>query len=92
MHVDGVVSARQMAQKDYYEALGVEKTADQDTIKKAFKKLALELHPDRTGGDKAAEERFKHVNAAFSVLSDPDKRAQYDTGGLEQTDDFGGWG
>lgn len=68
-----------MSNKDYYAVLGVDKTADQDTIKKAYKKLALELHPDRTGGDKAAEQRFKEVNEAYSVIGDKDARARHDS-------------
>ena len=64
--------------QDYYETLGVPRTASQADIKKAFRKLAREHHPDKKPGDKAAEARFKAVNEANAVLSDPDKRKKYD--------------
>ncbi len=70
-----------MAQKDYYEALGVAKDASADDIKKSFRKLAVKYHPDRNQGDSAAEEKFKEINEAYAVLSDPDKRKKYDTFG-----------
>jgi molecular chaperone DnaJ len=74
-----------MAQKrDYYEVLGVEKTADADTIKKAYRKLALKYHPDKNPGDKEAEEKFKEAAEAYEVLSDPQKRARYDQFGHQQ--------
>ncbi|GAB4335330.1 MAG: DnaJ C-terminal domain-containing protein [Desulfobulbaceae bacterium] len=66
---------------DYYEVLGVAKTASADEIKKAYRKLALRYHPDRNQGDKAAEARFKEINEAYAVLSDSEKRKQYDTYG-----------
>ena len=64
-----------------YEILGVAKTASQDEIKKAYRKLARQYHPDRNPGDKEAEARFKEIQTAYDVLSDPDKRKQYDTFG-----------
>ena len=68
-----------MAEKrDYYEVLGIEKGASEDEIKKAFRKMALKYHPDRNQGDKEAEEKFKEVNEAYSVLSDPEMRKKYD--------------
>ncbi len=67
-----------MEYRDYYEILGVPRSASQADIKKAFRKLARTHHPDRNPGDKAAEKRFKDVNEANAVLSDPDKRKQYD--------------
>src|SRR4051794_39648686 len=67
-----------MEYRDYYEILGVPRSASQAEIKKAFRKLARQHHPDRNPGDTAAERRFKDVNEANAVLSDPDKRKQYD--------------
>ncbi|WP_123052997.1 molecular chaperone DnaJ [Clostridium sp. JN-1] len=78
-----------MANKDYYEVLGLQKGASDDEIKKAFRKLALKYHPDRNQGNKEAEEKFKEINEAYQVLSDPDKKAQYDQFG---TTDFNGAG
>jgi len=67
-----------MASKDYYQALGVSKDASLEEIKKAFRKLAVKYHPDKNPGDKEAEEKFKEINEAYAVLSDPEKKAQYD--------------
>jgi len=66
---------------DYYKVLGVERKASQDEIKKAYRKLARQYHPDRNPGDTRAEERFKEASEAYDVLSDPDKRKKYDRGG-----------
>lgn len=70
-----------MAQTDYYKALGIEKGASAEDIKKAFRKLAVKYHPDRNPDNKAAEDKFKEINEAYAVLSDPKKKEQYDTFG-----------
>jgi curved DNA-binding protein len=70
-----------MEEKDYYKILGVNKTATVDDIKKAYRKLAMKYHPDHTKGDKDAEEKFKSISEAYAVLSDKEKRQQYDTYG-----------
>ncbi len=67
-----------MSKRDYYEVLGVSKTASTDEIKKAYRKVAMQFHPDRNPGDKAAEEKFKEAAEAYEILSDADKKAQYD--------------
>jgi len=72
-----------MAGKDYYKILGVSKDASPEEIKRAYRKLALKYHPDRNKGNKAAEAKFKEINEAYAVLSDPEKRRQYDTFGAE---------
>src|SRR6516225_2090766 len=64
--------------RDYYEVLAVGRTAGEDEIKKAYRRLAIQFHPDRNPGDKQAEEKFKELNEAYQVLSDPEKRSQYD--------------
>lgn len=67
-----------MAKRDYYEVLGVEKTASVEEIKKAYRKKAIQYHPDKNPGDKQAEENFKEAAEAYDVLSDPQKRQRYD--------------
>ncbi len=67
-----------MAKRDYYEVLGVAKNADGDAIKKSYRKLAMQYHPDKNPGDKSAEEKFKEASEAYEVLSDTQKRTQYD--------------
>ncbi len=69
------------ATKDYYKILNVSKDASQDDIKKAFRKLARKYHPDLNPGDKTSEEKFKEINEAYAILSDPQKRSEYDSGG-----------
>ncbi|MBW2039046.1 MAG: J domain-containing protein [Deltaproteobacteria bacterium] len=69
--------------KDYYKILGTSKNATSDEIKKAYRQLAMKYHPDRNKGNKEAEEKFKEINEAYAVLSDPEKRRQYDTFGAE---------
>ena len=89
-----------MAKRDYYEVLGIDKNADEATIKRAFRQQAKKNHPDLNPGDKEAEERFKEVNEAYQVLSDPQKRSRYDQFGHEDPaagfgggySDFGGFG
>ncbi|MDY6790649.1 MAG: DnaJ C-terminal domain-containing protein [Thermodesulfobacteriota bacterium] len=72
-----------MSGTDYYKTLGVTKTATDDEIKKAYRKLAMKYHPDHTKGDKNAEEKFKKISEAYAVLSDKEKRKQYDTFGSD---------
>jgi len=91
-----------MEDRDYYKTLGMEKTASAEELKKAYRKLALEFHPDRNPGDKKAEEKFKEINEAYQVLSDEEKRAHYDRlgsaysnwegrGGRQGGFDWGDW-
>ena len=83
-----------MAKRDYYEVLGVDKSATADEIKKAYRKLAVKYHPDKNPGDKEAEEKFKEAAEAYSILSDADKKAKYDQFGHAGVDgaapDFSG--
>ena len=87
-----------MSKKDYYEILGVSKSASADEIKKAYRKLAIKYHPDKNPGDKSAEEKFKEAAEAYEILSDNDKRARYDqfghagVGGAAGGGGFGGGG
>ena len=76
-----------MDYKDYYKILGVERSASPNDVRKAYRKLAMQHHPDRNPGDKKAEERFKDVNEAYQVLNDPQKRARYDQLGSA----YSGW-
>jgi curved DNA-binding protein len=69
--------------EDYYKILGVNRTADATEIKKAYRKLAMKFHPDHAKGDKTAEEKFKKISEAYAVLSDKEKRQEYDTFGSE---------
>lgn len=92
------MSAREWIEKDFYAELGVSSTASAEEIKRAYRKLARELHPDANPGDAKAEARFKSMSEAYGVLSDPDKRKQYDearslfNGGFRPGGGFGGGG
>src|ERR687885_2516767 len=77
-----------MAPRDPYSVLGVDRKASADEIKKAYRKLARQYHPDRNPGDQSAEERFKEVQGAYDAIGDPEKRKEYDQGGGI----FGGFG
>lgn len=81
-----------MAKRDYYEVLEVAKTATPDEIKKAYRKKAIQFHPDKNPGNKEAEEKFKEAAEAYSVLSDPDKRAKYDQFGFDGLNGAAGFG
>src|SRR5579872_4677960 len=78
--------------RDYYEVLEVSKDADDETIKKAYRRLAMKYHPDRNVGDQEAEAKFKEATEAFEVLRDPHKRSQYDRYGHNAPDRLGGFG
>ena len=79
--------------RDYYEVLGVDKSASAEDIKKAYRQLAKKYHPDLNPGNKEAEEKFKEVNEAYEVLSDADKKARYDQFGHAGVDpSYGGGG
>lgn len=87
-----------MSKRDYYEVLGINKNATDEEIKKAYRKLAMQYHPDRNAGDKSAEEKFKEINEAYEVLNDSEKRERYDQYGHAGVDPnmggggFGGFG
>lgn len=81
-----------MSKRDYYEVLGVERGANDDVIKKAYRKLAMKYHPDRNQGNKEAENKFKELNEAYEILSDPQKRAAYDRMGHSAFDGTAGFG
>src|SRR3954451_24677423 len=72
------MSTRDFIEKDYYAALGVPKGADKATIRKAYRKLARQFHPDANAGDAKAEDRFKEISEAYDVLSDDNRRKEYD--------------
>jgi molecular chaperone DnaJ len=90
------VNKRVMAKRDYYDILGIDKGADGAAIKRAYRGLAMEYHPDRNPGDAQAVEKMKEINEAYAVLCDPEKRRLYDTyghaglQGFTQEDIFGG--
>lgn len=78
--------------EDLYNVLGVDKTASQDEIKKAYRNLAFKYHPDRNQGSQEAEEKLKEINAAYSVLGDPDQRRNYDSGRTSTYSSYSGTG
>src|ERR1700750_640080 len=78
--------------RDYYEVLAVERTADGEVIKKAYRKMAVKYHPDKNPGDKTAEDKFKELGEAYEVLSNPDKRSAYDRFGHSAFTRGGGGG
>lgn len=80
-----------VSKRDYYEVLAVDRNVDADALKKAFRKMAMQYHPDRNPGDKEAEEKFKELSEAYEVLSDPERRARYDRFGHQGVEGFGGF-
>jgi molecular chaperone DnaJ len=89
------MEAMMSGKRDYYEVLGLKKGASESEIKSAFRKMAMQYHPDKNPGDKKAEEKFKEVNEAYGILSDPDKKNKYDRfghAGVDPSTGFGGGG
>ena len=74
--------------RDYYEMLGIAKSASKDEIKSAYRKLALKYHPDKNPGNKEAEEKFKEINEAYEILSDDSKKQQYDKNNFHHQREF----
>src|SRR4051794_13088337 len=81
-----------MAKQDFYEILGVSKSAGAEELKRAYRKLAMQYHPDRNAGDKGAEQKFKDLNEAYDILKDDQKRAAYDRFGHAAFEQGGGRG
>src|SRR6201986_4073605 len=81
-----------MAKQDFYETLGVSRSASPDELTRAYRKLAMQFHPDRNAGDKSAEQKFKDINEAYDVLKDDQKRAAYDRFGHAAFEQGGGRG
>src|SRR3546814_6799842 len=79
-----------MAKRDYYDVLGAARGASKDVLKRAYRKLAMQYHPDRNPGDAEAEQRFKELNEAYDVLQDDDKKAAYDRFGHAAFENAGG--
>src|SRR5881392_159432 len=79
-----------MAKRDFYETLGVSKSADAEELKRAYRKLAMQFHPDRNASDKTAEQKFKEISEAYDVLKDDQKRAAYDRFGHAAFENGGG--
>ncbi|KAH6897204.1 hypothetical protein B0T10DRAFT_179603 [Thelonectria olida] len=88
------LEVKKAQRKDYYKIMGLEKTADANEIKRAYRKMAVKLHPDKNPGDPHAEDKFKDMQEAYETLSDPEKRARYDNGDdlIDPNDMFGGGG